>query len=168
MKKWTFIILVGLIALGVMVKPVSAQTIRTPYEGSEECGDVITSDGREWFSEDGVYHVRKGWLECTDTVPGEPRVSGDVFLTINWNFQFTMTHPYGPMWGTVRLSNDDGYWEGIWVGKITELEGYSYISALMRGYGDYEGLQARANFFKDSPMSSTYQISGVIMDPGGK
>jgi hypothetical protein len=168
MKKMTIVCLVSLIALAFLVAPVSAKTIRTPYVGSEECGDVITSDGREWFSEDGVYHVRNGWLECTDTVPDEPRVSGDVFLTVNWNFQFTTTHPYGPMWGKIRLDNEGGYWEGIWVGEITELEGYSYIHAVMRGFGDYEGLQARANYFKDSPLSSTYQISGVIMEPGGK
>jgi len=168
MKKWMILLLVGVIALSIMVKPVAAQTIRTDYEGSEECGDVITSDAREWFSEDGVYHVRNGWLECTDTVPGEPRVSGDVFLTINWNFQFTMTYPFGPMWGTIHLENEGGYWEGIWVGEITELEGYSYIYTVMRGFGNYKGLQARANFFKDSPMSSTYHFTGVIMEPGGK
>ncbi len=167
MKKMTFLFLVSLIALAFLVTPVSAKTIKTPYEGSEECGDVITLDAREWFSEDGVYHVRDGWLECTDTVPSETRVSGDVSLTVNWNFQFTMTHPFGPMWGKIHLESEGGYWEGIWVGEITELEGYSYIHAVMRGFGDYEGLQARANYFKDS-LSSTYQISGVIMEPGGK
>jgi hypothetical protein len=168
MKKLTIVFLVSLIAMAFLVAPVSAKTIRTPYVGSEECGGVITSDGREWFSEYGVYHVRNGTLECTDTVPDEPRVSGDVFLTINWNFQFTTTHPFGPMWGKIRLVNEGGYWEGIWVGKITELEGDSYIHSVMRGFGGYEGLQARANFFKDSSMSSTYQISGFIMDPGGE
>jgi hypothetical protein len=168
MKKWTILLLVGVMALTVVVVPASAQTIRTDYVGSEECGDVITSDAREWFSEDGVYHVRYGWLECTDTVPSEPRVSGDVFLTVNWNFQFTITHPFGPMWGKIRLENEGGYWEGIWVGEITELEGSSHIYAVMRGYGDYEGLQARATYFKDSPMSSTYQVSGFIMNPGGE
>jgi hypothetical protein len=168
MKKLTIVFLVSLIAMAFLVAPVSAKTIRTPYVGSEECGGVITSDGREWFSEYDVYHVRNGTLECTDTVPDEPRVSGDVFLTINWNFQFTTTHPFGPMWGKIRLVNEGGYWEGIWVGKITELEGDSYIHSVMRGFGGYEGLQARANFFKDSSMSSTYQISGFIMDPGGE
>ena len=168
MKKLTIVFLVSLIAMAFLVAPVSAKTIRTPYVGSEECGGVITSDGREWFSEYGVYHVRNGTLECTDTVPDEPRVSGDVFLTINWNFQFTTTHPFGPMWGKIRLDNEGGYWEGIWVGKITEHEGDSYIHSVMRGFGGYEGLQARANFFKDSSMSSTYQISGFIMDPGGE
>lgn len=168
MKKWMLLILVGVIALTFVVVPVSAKTIRTPYEGSEVCGVVIMSDAREWFSEGGVYHVRNGSLECTDTVPNEPRVSGDVFLTINWNFQFIdLGPPFGPMWGKIRLSNDDGYWEGSWVGKIT-LEGHSNIYAVMHGHGGYEGLQARAYYFKDSPMSSTYQVTGFIMDPGGE
>ncbi len=167
MKKWMLLILVGLIALTVMVVPVTAQTIRTDYTGSEVCGDVIMSDARVWFSDGGLMHVRNGWIGCTDDVT-DPRISGEVFVTVSWNFKFTPQHPYGPMWGKIFLDNDGGYWEGSWVGEITEFEGNSYIYAVMRGYGDYEGLQARANYFKDSPMSSTYQVSGFIMEPGGK
>ena len=167
MKKWTLLILVGVIAMIVLVAPVSAQTIRTDYTGIEECGEVMMSDARVWFSDDGLMHVRNGWIDCTDAV-NDPRIGGEVFVTVNWNFQFTMTHPYGPMWGKIRLDNEGGYWEGSWVGEITELEGYSYIYAVMRGYGEYEGLQARATYFKNSPMSNTYQVSGFIMNPGGE
>jgi len=162
MKKWTLIILVGLIALSAtMVKPVSAQTIRTPYEGEEVCGPVMGIDPLNF-----EMHARNAWSYCTDET-NDPRISGEVFVTINWNFKF-ITYPYGPMWGTIRLSNDGGYWEGSWVGEITKLEGYSYIYAVMRGYGDYAGLQARATYFKDSPLSSTYQVTGIIIDPGGE
>jgi len=167
MKKLTFVFLVSLIALAFLVAPVSAKTIRTEYTGSEECGDVIMSDARVWFSDGGLMHVRNGGIECTDIVDDD-RITGEVFVTVNWNFKFTPQNPYGPMWGTIRLDNEGGYWEGTWVGEITELEGYSYIYAVMRGFGDYEGLQARATYFKDSPSSSTYQVTGFIMNPGGK
>ena len=163
MKKWMLLLLVGLIALIVMVVPVSAQTTITPVEGEEVCGPVM---GIEFDPFD--LHARNGWMNCTDTIDGEPRLTGDVFLTVNWNFKFFNYHPYGPMWGTVHLENEDGYWEGTWVGEITKLEGESYINSVLRGHGDYEGLQARLSYFKDSPMSSTYQISGFIMDPGGE
>jgi len=161
MKKWTILVLAVMITLSVRVQPVSAQTIITPVEGDEVCGPVLGIDPINFD-----LHARNAWSYCTDTMYGEPRLTGEAVVTINWNFKFT-THPYGPMWGTVRLINENGYWEGSWVGEITKLEGYSYINVVSRGYGDYEGLQARLNYFKDSPMSSTYQVSGFIMDPGG-
>ena len=159
MKKWMLYILVGLIALTVMVVPVSAQTIRTPVEGEEVCGDLndIVFDPFD-------LHARNGWMDCTDTY-NDNRLTGYALVTVNWNFKFT-THPYGPMWGKIRLSNDDGYWEGTWVGEITKLEGYSYIKTVLRGHGDYEGLQARLSYFKGD--FSYYEISGFIMDPGGE
>jgi len=159
MKKWMLFILVGLTALIVMVVPVSAQTIRTPVEGQEVCGELndIVFDPFD-------LHARNGWMNCTDTFD-DNRLSGDAIVTVNWNFKFFNYHPYGPMWGTVHLENENGYWEGTWVGEITKLEGYSYINTILRGHDAYEGLQARLSYFGISP---TYEISGFIMNPGGK
>lgn len=168
MKKWTLILLVSLIALAFMVMPAAAKTIRTEYEGVEYCGPL--EGAREWISEDGVLHSRGGQSACIDT-GNDARISGDVLITVNYNFQFTdpPVMVYGPMWGEARISNDGGYWQGRWVGERTELEGYSYIQVVMRGYEDYEGLQARVTYIRESPYSGDpYQIHGVIMEPGGK
>jgi hypothetical protein len=168
MKKWTLILLVSLMALSFLVVPAAAKAPRTVYEGVGYCGDV--EDAREWVSEGGVLHARDGHLACT-TMLSDDRISGEEQLTVNYNFQFAPSPVfiYGPMWGKARVSNQDGYWEGIWVGERTKLEGYSYIRAVLRGYGDYAGLQARVDYIRLSPdPTAPYQVYGVIMEPGGK
>jgi hypothetical protein len=163
MKKRLLLLLVCLTLLSILAVPTAAKTTRTEYEGEEDCGQMM--GGRQWISEDGVYHVRDAQSHCTDDTD-DPRMSGDALITVNANFQFSDTGVYGPMWGTVRVSNEGGYWEGTWTGKVTELEGSTYIRSVVFGHEDYEGLQARATLVRESP-EVTYQIHGVIMDPGG-
>ena len=168
MKKWTLILLVSLMSLSFLVVPAAAKAPRTVYEGDSTCGDVIGA--REWVSEGGILHARDGHLFC-DTVVSDDRYSGEEVVSVNYNFQFAPSPVfiYGPMWGKIRVSNQDGYWEGSWVGKRTALEGYSYIRAVLRGHGDYEGLQARVKYVRLSPDPTVpYQVYGVIMEPGGK
>jgi len=167
MKKRLLILIASLLLLTILAGPVAAKTIRSPYEGVEYCGPP--TGGRYWISEDGVMHIRGAQADCIDILDDD-RISGNVLVTINANFQFSDSALgiYGPMWGTVRISNKGGYWEGTWTGKLTELEGFSYIRSVVFGYGDYEGLQARAKAVRESPNpADPYQIHGVIMDPGG-
>ena len=168
MKKWTLILLVSLMALSFLVVPAAAKAPRTVFEGGSTCGPV--TDAREWISDDGVLHARDGHLAC-NTVVSDDRYSGEEQVTVNYNFQFAPSPVfiYGPMWGKLRVSNEDGYWEGSWVGKRTALEGFSYIRAVLRGHGDYAGLQARVDYIRLSPdPTAPYQVYGVIMAPGGK
>ena len=168
MKKQLFILAAGLIVLSILVAPVAAGTIRTEYEGVEYFVEKLSS-GREWVSDDGVYHIR-GAQEAYEDVVDDPRLCGDTIVTINANFQFA-DNPvivYGPMWGTSRIDNEDGYWEGSWVGKRTE-QGFSYIRAVMKGHGAYEGLQARVDYARESPVfTDPFAVHGVVMDPGGE
>jgi len=167
MKKWTLILLVSLMALSFLVVPASAKAPRTVYEGVSTCGPV--TDAQERISKGGVLHARDGHLACT-TVVSDDRISGEEQLTVNYNFKFAdpPVFIYGPMWGTIRVSNEGGYWEGSWVGERTELDGYSYIQAMLRGYGDYEGLQARVDYIRENPdPAAPYQVYGVIMEPCG-
>ncbi len=167
MKKGLFILMAGLMVLSTLAAPVAAGMIRSDYEGFEYYVGPL-SPGRQWVSEDGVLHIRGG-QEAYQDVVGDPRVSGDVVVTLNVNFQFTAppVMVYGPMWGTFRIDNDDGYWEGSWVGKRTELEGFSYIRGVLHGHGDYEGLQARAEYVRESPdTTAPFVIHGVVMEPG--
>ena len=169
MKKRLFILVAGLVVLSILAAPVAAGTTRTEYEGFEYFVDSL-SPGREWVSDDGVYHVR-GAQEAYEDVVSDPRLCGDTVVTINGNFQFA-DEPvivYGPMWGTTRLDNEDGYWEGSWVGKRTESEGFSYIRGVFFGHGAYEGLQARVDYVRESPhFTDPFSVHGVVMDPGGE
>ena len=168
MKKWTVILLSSLIAVAFVIVPAAAATIRTDFSGGSTCGQVM--EAREWISDDGVLHARDGLITCT-TVVDDDRYSGEEEVTINYNFQFAPSpvFVYGPMWGKIRVSNEGGFWEGSWVGQRTELQGFSYIQAVLRGFGDYEGLQARVDYIRLSPApTAPYQVHGVIMDPGGK
>lgn len=158
----------GLILLSILAGPVAARTIWTDYEGFEYYVEPV-APGRQWVSEDGVLHVRGGQEAYRDEV-SDTRISGDVVVTLNANFRFAdpPVMVYGPMWGTLRIDNDGGYWEGSWVGERTELQGFSYIRAVMHGHGGYEGLQARAKYVRESPdPSAPFAIHGEIMEPGG-
>jgi hypothetical protein len=166
MKKRLLILVAGLIVLSILVAPVAARTIRTEYYGFEYFVGSL-SPGREWVS-GAVYHVR-GAQEAYEDVVSDPRLCGDTLVTINANFQFAdwPVIVYGPMWGTFRIDNDGGYWEGSWVGQRTE-QGFSYIRGVGRGYGAYEGLQARVDYVRESPaFTDPFVVCGVVMDPGG-
>ena len=151
-----------------MVVPVAAKTIRTEYTGQETCYEML--GGREWVSDDGVWHFRDGVHPCTD-VTNDNRMTGEMEVIVNLNYKFT-DFPVlfcGPMWDKVNLENEGGHWEGTWVGVRTALEGYSIIRVVLRGYGGYEGLQAQASYIRSSPDPTVpYDIVGVIIEPGGK
>ena len=167
MKKQLIILVAGLIVLSILAAPVAAGTIRTEYEGFEYFVEAL-SPGLEWVSGDRVYHARGAQEAYVDDV-SDPRLCGDIVVTINCNFHLAdaPVFVYGPMWGTSRIDNEDGYWEGSWVGKRTE-QGFSYIRAVMKGHGAYEGLQARADYARESPVfTDPFAVHGVVLDPGG-
>ena len=166
MKKRLSILVAGVIILSILAAPAAARTIRTEYAGHEYLIEALPG-GRMWISEEGVLHIRDMQELYRDEV-SDPRLSGDLLVTISANFQFTeVGEMYGPMWGTSILENDGGYWEGSWVGKRTK-EGYSYIRCVMHGHGGYEGLQARVDYVRENPdTTAPFEVNGVLMDPGG-
>lgn len=156
----------ALIVLSIAATPVTAGILRTGYEGLEHYVGPL-SPGRQWISEDGVLHIRGGQEAYRDEVDDQ-RLCGDAVVTLNVNFHFASppVMVYGPMWGTFRIDNDGGYWEGSWVGERTELEGFSYIRGILRGHGGYEGLQARVSYVRESPdPTAPFVIHGVVMEP---
>jgi hypothetical protein len=168
MKKQLFVLVAGLMALSILAAPVQAGTSRTDYEGLEYYVGPL-SPGRQWISEDGVLHIRGGQEAYLDEVD-DPRLCGDTVITLNANFHLAdpPVFVYGPMWGTFRIENEEGYWEGSWVGERTELQGFSYIRGVLHGHGAYEGLQARAEYVRESPdPTASFAVHGVVMEPGG-
>ena len=168
MKKQLFVLVAGLMALSILAAPVQAGTIRTDYEGLEYYVGPLSS-GRQWISEDGVLHIRGGQEAYRDEVD-DPRLCGDTVVTLNANFHLAdpPVFVYGRMWGTFRIENEGGYWEGSWVGERTELQGFSYIRGVLHGHGAYEGLQARAEYVRESPdPTASFAVHGMVMEPGG-
>ena len=56
------------------------------------------------------------------------------------------------MWGTQTLTNDDGTWEGPWVGMIARDGGVHYTLQALTGTGDYEGLVWKSqSYFEAGP-----------------
>jgi len=157
-----------LLVLFVVAAPAAARTTWTEYGGTEYYLGP-GAEGRSWTSQGGVVHTRGSESLYYEDVD-DPHLSGDSVVTANYNFKQAEppVYVYGPMWGTMRIENEGGYWEGHWVGERTE-DGSSYISAVLRGHGGYKGLQARAEYARETPNPfAPFSIHGVIMDPGGE
>jgi hypothetical protein len=130
---------IGLVAL--LAGPAWAGPPRTYFTGMEtvdgfSAGPVLIPAGSKFH----FLATQLGVEIATD-----PRVSGDSFIGINaiWDLP-AMT---GPMWGSFRLVNADGEWNGHWQGSrtLTTPAGdvVSSIVAMCVGSGAYKGLVAR-------------------------
>lgn len=116
---------------------------------------------------DGIAsHERGGGVGCTDTA-NDPRVSGNVsgsFDSDAWGEDWSL----GVIveWGTIRLENSGGAWEGTWSGVYTAETG-DMITNWYTGTGAYAGL-SYYQFVHAPPgtVASGIQYDGVIF-PGG-
>jgi hypothetical protein len=126
----------GLLCLALGGPPMVAQSPEpvgsVHVTGTETLHPDIRFDSQKMV--DGVLQIR-GVHATSDEVASDPRVSGTGTIVGN-------TDVYGmdgPQWGTFRIENDGGAWEGTYRGVIY---GGSLDSgtAWMVGSGDYEGL----------------------------
>lgn len=109
----------------------------TVVTGTNDCpglNPVFTTDP------DGTMHVRDLTVECTDTT-NDPRVSGS--HTATWSMD-VWGSPYagsaaGVQWGTVRLANAGGAWDGKLSGVYSSIGGDSIV-VWYKGTGGYAGL----------------------------
>jgi hypothetical protein len=109
----------------------------TVVTGTNDCPGL-----QPQFTEDpdGTRHIRDLTVECTDTT-NDPRVSGS--HTATWSMD-VWGNPYagsaaGIQWGTVRLENAGGAWEGKLTGVYSSIGGDS-IMVWYTGTGGYAGL----------------------------
>jgi hypothetical protein len=106
--------------------------------GTSDCPSfdfgTITTDSR------GVQHARGGTFACTQTV-NDPRVSGAYAATWNLDWWGTSDRSNGALvqWGTVRLVNAGGVWEGRATGVYSTDRG-DIIATWYKGIGGYAGL----------------------------
>jgi hypothetical protein len=148
--------------------PVAAKATKTRFTASETWVEDI-SPGKEWYTgKDGkIYHVRGG-ESLYAVVATNPDVSGDEFITVNLDMKVVPEPVFitGPMWGTFRIENAGGYWEGTWVG-VRDKRGYAYIEYVGSGGGGYAGLKIRVHNQRLNPDWTTpHSWTGYILDPG--
>ena len=129
---------IGLVAL--LAGPAWAGPPRTHFTGFEivdgfSYGPVVIPAGSRFH----VLATQLGVETATDS-----RVSGDSEIGVNaiWDLP-AMT---GPMWGTIRVVNADGEWDGRWQGSRTLTPAGDVATSIVAtcvGSGAYEGLIAR-------------------------
>ncbi len=141
-----------------------ARTVKTTFTGT----DTVIRDinlGKETFPDINLYHIRDNVfitrIEVTD-----PRVSGEALIKMDANFKLVDPPVFvtGRMWGTFKLSNADGYWEGIIEG-VRIKNGYSYFKYVGHGEGAYKGLQLRMRYERLDPDPSVPgTLRGYILE----
>ena len=164
------VLVMALIAILVLVAgPVAAKATKTEFTAIETYG-ADTSPGKEWVTGKGknqIDHLR-GAEGTFTVVASDPRVTGDEVITINYNMKVVDPPVYitGPMWGTFRITNGGGCWEGTWTG-VRDEQGFSYIDYVGSGCGGYTGLQLRVHDERlDPDPTALYHWTGYILDPG--
>jgi hypothetical protein len=104
-------------------------------------------------------------------VASDPRVSGDEVITLNIDMKLVDDPDVwatGRMWGTFRITNGGGTWEGTWVGW-RDTRGFSYIEYVGSGRGGYAGLYIRVhNRHLTTDWSIPFSWTGYILDPHGE
>jgi hypothetical protein len=133
----------------------------TIVAGIEACD---TTEGTETVTEDGTKQSR-GWiLTCTDT-SNDPRVTGPV--TYSWNYDMwgggmEFAHV---QWGSGRLENAGGAWDGTLTGSFSTKNG-DVILFWFEGTGGYEGLSyAMWAVLPTAEAGWTYPVKGLVF-PG--
>ena len=111
---------------------------------------------------DGVLQVR-GIVATTTDAMSDPRVSGTG--TIGGNYDRWPPGPGATQWGTYRLENEGGTWEGTWAGVAYGEPGLPPIedaTVWLVGAGGYAGL---SYYFHFHGSNGTYEIDGLVF-PG--
>jgi len=107
----------------------------------------------------GMAHARNGLVACA-VGTNDPRVSGR--LVDQWNGDGWQAKAL-VQWGTSRLLNAGGVWEGRFTGIYTTRTG-DILTYWYTGTGDYSGLSYYM-WFTEPPTSTIYPVHGMIF-PG--
>jgi hypothetical protein len=125
----------------------------TRVTGTELVSDIVSGPTT---TVDGIRQMRGLTATATDTMD-DPRVSGTGAIVGNWDGYGDV----GTQWGTYRLENADGAWEGTWRGVIWNRGGVTEHTMWLTGSGAYEGL----TYYAHVNGSGVIDVEGVIF-PG--
>jgi hypothetical protein len=163
--KALFAILVLVIALAALASPAVAKTTKTAFTGREtilgpidpgvtKCnGGMCLTTGAVW----------KGIEDTTD-----PRASGDMTIVVNSTYPFH--NAVSPMWGTFRIVNGIGEWNGTWNGshRLVGVNDIVDIRGVAHGSGGLTGLISNWHWtgLNVSWENPYHEISGTILETG--
>lgn len=133
----------------------------TIVAGTEACA---ATEGTETVSEDGTTQSRDWVLTCIDT-SNDPRVSGPVTYSWNYDMWGSGTEFAHVQWGSGRLENAGGAWDGTLTGSFSTKNG-DVILFWFEGTGGYEGLSyGMWAVLPTAEAGWTYPVKGIIF-PG--
>jgi hypothetical protein len=134
----------------------------TVVSGTEAC-DV--KEGSSMTDPDGTVRDRGSVLTCTDTL-NDPRVSGTAVLTWNYDLWGSGMQIAHVQWGTGRIENAGGAWDGTYTGSFSTASG-DILLFWYEGTGGYDGLAY--GMWAVIPIveggSFTYPVRGIVF-PG--
>jgi len=165
-RLWSMLFLVAALLL-LTAAPATAHVTRTPFTGTEVWVEDL-DPGTEIAPPDSGLSKVRGAVSRFALEVSDPRVSGDDVATVNWNFKLVDEPVYvtGPMWGTFRITNDGGYWKGVWAG-YRDKRGYSYMEFVGTGGDGYAGLKLRLHIERLNPDPTTVEtVTGYILERG--
>jgi hypothetical protein len=114
---------------------------------------IVTKQGTQTVVGD-VTQVRGQEMTDSGTM-NDPRLAGTGVITLN-------TDIYGNVaseWGTSRIENAKGAWEGTWTGASWNAGSATAVSGWLVGSGDYAGY---TYFFHVFGPSAPFQSEGII------
>jgi hypothetical protein len=158
-SKILIVLLVLSSVLTIAASPNNQQIITTPFTGSEasigilDFGTSKVVDGKT---------ITQGLVVIAVDTMSDPRVSGDVKVTVSSVYDGDGFTGIGPLWGTIHISNADGGWNLRFTGHSYE-NCQTIIHARGSGEGAYDGLQAVWEY-QSSNCMLTSSLSGYIIE----
>jgi hypothetical protein len=141
---------------------VSASSTPSPRPSTDGVGDEYVSGSGSFVIVDpgssstlGNATLVRGYVATSVDSMNDPRVTGTGTLRLSLDEHGT----FGAEWGTYRLENDGGAWEGLVNGAAWNRGESSDVTGWLVGSGSYEGF----TYFIDVRISGLQtELSGVI------
>jgi hypothetical protein len=136
-------------ALLAAVFPLSAsadEATRTTAGFTSTVVEVV-EPGEEWVDDAGIFHLR-GEVSLEE-VSGD--IAGMAVVTVNVDFLAPgecteeSCPGYTEVWGTVKITDENGWWEGRWIQSLSDMPDDEYFTSSIALHG--RGGNAGMSFF---------------------
>jgi hypothetical protein len=136
--------------------PTATPVPQTDGEGEEVVSgtEAVSVSSYGTSAHVGVATAMRGVVATTSDPMNHPRVTGTGTIH-GANDSYGSV---GPQWGTYRLENAKGAWEGTWTGALWASGNVSQVTAWLVGSGAYEGFTYYLSARGTNPM----RVDGII------